>query len=986
MKPNFSSYRIILFLSLFFIQFRGMAQVTVTSSDSLSCTVPCTVLSATVVGDAPTNSGITVDDIYSGVLPIGFTFNFYGTNYTSVVIGPNGTLCFDLTLAGAYDPWPITAVLLGNVSKFNNICGPWCDIDISTPDGGTITYSLTGSAPFRKYIVTFCRDRMFSCTTQITSTQIILYETTNIIECHIATKPVCATWNSGRAIIGVQNATGTAATVAPGRDFPAVYTCTNEAWRFTPDVTVSSYAVASIPYAPIPFASSPIYWYNDNTGAYLGTGLTQTVCPTVPTRFKAGALGCADTSFGYYVVTPSPTFTITLTPTNPTLCEACDGTITVSGFTPGLLDTINYELGGVPQPPVYAIASAAGTVTITGLCAGTYSNFIGRQGACVSPPAGPVVLTNPPIAIDNIVPVPQSICGACDGSLIINGLYPSRIFTINYNFNGVPQPAITASTNAAGSITLTALCEGVYDNIIASFGTCITPPMGPYTLGGPPPPPAVISTVVNPTECGFCNGSMTIRSVAPFSSDTIRYSYNGVPQPPIVTVALGDSSIFLPGLCEGLYSGISIKIGNCITTVLGSATLAAPPISVAFDTTVSLGCSGDTVFFYNNSTSPGPLRYVWNFGDGQTDTATNPYHVYAAGSYTVTLLATNGFCADSLKREIVLGHPLNAEFTRTPAIICQNEPVTFTNTSIGATKYIWSFGNGATSTTDVPSYTYQNSGVYTIRLIASNDIPCYDTTTQIIEVDTISGMKMEMTDTVLCAGTYITFTGLYAGLGNNGVTWTFGDGETIKNVNPVYHAYSGQNVYTVTVTANYRACPSVSATRSVTVIPQPTISLGNDTAICKGSEAILLKDINNSTNPLASWLWSTGEVSKSIYVVAPGVYYATVTINNCTNTDSVYVANDCYLDIPNVFTPNGDGINDFFFPRSLLASGLTSFKMNIYNRWGQQIFESTSLDGSGWDGKLNGVQQPGGVYVYTIDVTFKDGQKENHKGNVTLMR
>ena len=986
MKPKFSSYRFILFLSFFFIQFRAFAQVTVTSSDSLSCTVPCTVLTANVVGDAPTNSGISVDDRYSAVLPIGFTFNFYGINYTSVVIGPNGTLCFDLTLAGGYDPWPITAVLLGNPSKFNNICGPWCDIDISTPDGGTITYSLTGSAPFRKYIVTFCRDRMFSCTDQITSTQIILYETTNIIECHIATKPVCATWNSGRAIIGVQNATGTAATVAPGRDFPSVYTCTNEAWRFTPNATVSAYTVASITYAPIPFASSPVHWYNDNTGAYLGVGLTQTVCPTVTTRYKAGALGCADTSFGYYVVTPSPTFPITLTSTNPTLCEACDGTITVSGFTPGLLDTITYELGGVPQPPVYAIASAAGTVTITGLCAGTYSNFIGRQGTCVSPPAGPVVLTNPLIAIDNIVPVPQSICGACDGSLIINGLYPSRIFTINYNFNGVAQPPITTTTDAAGSITLFGLCEGVFDNIIASFGTCITPPMGPYTLGGPPPPPAVIATVVNPTECGFCNGSMTIRSVAPFSSDTIRYSYNGVPQPPIVTVALGDSSIFLPGLCEGLYSGISIKIGNCITTVLGSATLAAPPISVAFDTTLSLGCSGDTVFFYNNSTSPGPLRYVWNFGDGQTDTATNPYHVYAAGSYTVTLLATNGFCADSMKREIVLGHPLKAEFTRTPAILCQNEPVTFTNTSIGATKYTWSFGNGATSTNDVPAYTYQNSGVYTIRLLAGNDIPCYDTTTQIIEVDTISGMKMEMTDTVLCAGTYITFTGLYAGLGNTGVTWTFGDGETIKNVNPVYHAYSGQNVYTVTVTANYRACPTVSATRSVTVIPQPTISLGNDTAICKGSEVILLKDVNNSANPLASWLWSTGEVSQSIYVVAPGVYYATVTINNCSNTDSVYVANDCYVDIPNVFTPNGDGINDYFFPRSLLASGLTSFKMNIYNRWGQQIFESTSLDGSGWDGRLNGMPQPSGVYVYTIDVTFKDGQKENHKGNVTLMR
>ncbi len=286
---------IILFALLLLRGVSTIGQVTVTSSDSLSCTTPCTVLTAHLVGDAPTNSGITIDDIYSVSHPIGFGFNFYGTTYTDVVIGPNGTLCFDLTLAGAFDPWPITAVLLGNPSKFINICGPWCDIDISIAGGGTITYSLTGSAPFRKYIVTFCNDAMYSCTTQRTSTQIILYETTNVIECHIATKPICAAWNSGRAIIGVQNATGTAATVAPGRDFPLAYTCTNEAWRFTPDATVSSYTVAPCAYAPIPYASSLIYWYNATTGAYLGTGLTQTVCPTVVTTYKAGALGCADT-------------------------------------------------------------------------------------------------------------------------------------------------------------------------------------------------------------------------------------------------------------------------------------------------------------------------------------------------------------------------------------------------------------------------------------------------------------------------------------------------------------------------------------------------------------------------------------------------------------------------------------------------------------------------------------------------------------------
>jgi gliding motility-associated-like protein len=79
-------------------------------------------------------------------------------------------------------------------------------------------------------------------------------------------------------------------------------------------------------------------------------------------------------------------------------------------------------------------------------------------------------------------------------------------------------------------------------------------------------------------------------------------------------------------------------------------------------------------------------------------------------------------------------------------------------------------------------------------------------------------------------------------------------------------------------------------------------------------------------------------------------------------------------------------MNDYFFPRTLLSRGLTEFSMHIYNRWGQEIFVSNTLDGRGWDGKLNDVPQPEGVYIFVIDATFKDGQHEHHQGNVSLLR
>ena len=148
---------------------------------------------------------------------------------------------------------------------------------------------------------------------------------------------------------------------------------------------------------------------------------------------------------------------------------------------------------------------------------------------------------------------------------------------------------------------------------------------------------------------------------------------------------------------------------------------------------------------------------------------------------------------------------------------------------------------------------------------------------------------------------------------------------------------------------------------------------------------IILTDPHYPESSGASWLWNTGQTSASIEVVQPGVYYATVSVGGCPATDSVVVLNDCYLDIPNAFSPNGDGVNDYFFPRQLLSKSVTDFHMSIFNRWGELIFETSNLDGIGWDGKFNGVMQPEGVFIYVIDANFKDGEKEHRQGNITLL-
>jgi gliding motility-associated-like protein len=208
----------------------------------------------------------------------------------------------------------------------------------------------------------------------------------------------------------------------------------------------------------------------------------------------------------------------------------------------------------------------------------------------------------------------------------------------------------------------------------------------------------------------------------------------------------------------------------------------------------------------------------------------------------------------------------------------------------------------------------------------------------------------------------------------------------MKNVNPVLHSFDNTGLMNVKVDVNYRACPSLSATKELRVFPVPDMYLGEDKAICPGGEPIRINDDRNAANPTARWKWSTGETGPTIVVSKPGTYTAEVNIDGCVTSDTVWVANDCYVTMPSVFTPNGDGVNDFFFPRSILSKGLVSFKMSIYNRWGQLIFETSAVEGSGWDGTLNNIAQPQGVYVYKIEAKFKDGQIEQHQGNITLLR
>ena len=181
---------------------------------------------------------VNTDDVWSPTINLPFNFCFYGTNYNQCLIGSNGVLTFDTTnnTPGGFSEWEFTTDLPNPALFRNSIFGVYHDIDPSV--SGTVGWELVTLPTGCRALVASWNDiPMFSssCNSILYTGMIVLYENTNIIEVYIKQKNVCASWNGGNAIVGVQNAAGTSGTVAPNRNaLSADWTTTNEAWRFVP--------------------------------------------------------------------------------------------------------------------------------------------------------------------------------------------------------------------------------------------------------------------------------------------------------------------------------------------------------------------------------------------------------------------------------------------------------------------------------------------------------------------------------------------------------------------------------------------------------------------------------------------------------------------------------------------------------------------------------------------------------------------------------
>ncbi len=222
------------------------------------------------------------DDKFTGITYLPFRFCFYDNVYDKLLMAPNGYLTFNTRFANQFSPWSMS----GYTSNLplpampeetrNAIYGVYEDIDpriaVAT-NTGSFKWAIRGEAPCRVFINSYFDIPLFSHNSLRQSYQIVLYEGTNIIDVYVMKRHLPPTWNRGRGIIGVQNADGTNATCAPGRNMLDSWSTINpttgknvpEAWRFTPVTQGKNYTMT----------------WTDMNGVVLGTGDSLTVnCET----------------------------------------------------------------------------------------------------------------------------------------------------------------------------------------------------------------------------------------------------------------------------------------------------------------------------------------------------------------------------------------------------------------------------------------------------------------------------------------------------------------------------------------------------------------------------------------------------------------------------------------------------------------------------------------------------------------------------------
>jgi PKD repeat protein len=419
-----------------------------------------------------------------------------------------------------------------------------------------------------------------------------------------------------------------------------------------------------------------------------------------------------------------------------------------------------------------------------------------------------------------------------------------------------------------------------------------------------------LSVINNPnvlgTGCSFVNTGVTLAAGTLCNLGLIQHVPWATTAPVPQFVSLGNDTtlgcanplVLAPAsACNATYLWNTSSANDSLTiTSAGTYWVQITNVcGTGRDTIVVSGASGNTsaqfifpmsaqcglpVNFMN--TSSGATSYYWNFGDNTSSTQTSPSHTYASsGSYQVMLIAS-GACGSDTTYSIVTVDPSSAAAQFTSSGTSCGSPVTFTNSSSGATTYFWDFGDNTTSSAANPTHIYTAAGTYQVMLIASN-ICDSDTSFALITIVPGSVSAAFASVSSACVGNPVFFSNSSSGATT--YQWDFGDLGTSSAASPA-HVYSTAGTYTVTLIAT-GACVNDTVTNTITINAIPVAAITGLDTICAG-QTITLTASGGGT-----YQWSGGSSATTAAItVTPTVntpYYITVSAGTCVGVPDTHI-------------------------------------------------------------------------------------------------
>lgn len=664
------------------------------------------------------------------------------------------------------------------------------------------------------------------------------------------------------------------------------------------------------------------------------------------------ANGCVNFTTTNVVVNPLPVIVVN----NPTACVNQNISLTSNGGA-------QYTWSG---PLSYTSSAQNPTITnATTAMSGAYTVLVTTASGCTA------------TAVSNVSVIPLPVPSVSSNTPCVGAsLNLTGAGGTSYSWTGPNGFASAAQNPVIPNVTMAA--AGVY-SLTVTTGMCSNNTTGTITIN-PLPTPSITG-----------NGPVCLNQPATFTATGGNsYSWSG----PNNFVASGPTAGINSSQLSnaGTYVVTATDLNNCTNTASYQLVVNPLPVIIAVGSTV---CANQNITL----SATGGNIFVWSGPNGFTSNSQFPVIPNAAlsmvGIYTVTVTDGNGCTSTSLTSVGVNPIPTPTISSNSP--ICVNQTITLASGAPTGVTYIWNGPNGYFANGPVQQIKpagLANSGTYTV--VVTDNIGCSASISVNMLVNPLPDGTIASTNTAGCVPLCTTFTCQSSTGPLTFCSWDFGYGANASGTT-VANCYQKDGMFTVT--AYFTDINGCSNTNTFVVTPYPIPTADFNFAPQRPVEGEQV-DFTNSSYGLGlsgySWYFSNltntviTEHNPSMIFQTPGGYAVVLVASNkygCSDTiiRPVLVYEDYGLYVPNAFTPNGDGVNDVFFPKGF---GIVSYELFIFDRWGEKLFHTNKFE-EGWAGNYSGRNDepvPNDTYVWLIKLTNVRGKSLELNGKVTVSR